>query len=73
MHVDPDVFFPTVSADLDLARLICAGCPVALGCRQHGVASRSSGVWGGLLLDRGRRRRSVFPLETGPDITADGR
>ncbi len=34
----------------------CVGCPVRLSCYQHGLATKSSGVFGGVLLQVSRYR-----------------
>ena len=63
---DPDLFFSEVLADINQAKALCAGCPVARQCLE-GALSRSEpcGIWGGQLLDNGRivaaKRRAGRP------------
>lgn len=53
--------------EADLALTICADCPVSRACARYGQGIHADGVWGGLLLSRGRplerfstrRRRSA--------------
>lgn len=40
--------------DLRKAKALCEVCVVKAECRQYGEQTRSSGVWGGVTLDRGR-------------------
>lgn len=55
------VLASTNSADRTQARdellELCAGCPVRALCHTRGVTTRSSGIWGGAELDRGRVRQ----------------
>lgn len=46
----------------------CQGCPVALECLQHGLDTKSSGVFGGLLLEPLRYRQTGV-CKRGHDIT----
>jgi WhiB family redox-sensing transcriptional regulator len=46
---DTTVFFPTSDADADVAKAICAACPVRDECLEHALGTRQpEGVWGGL-------------------------
>jgi WhiB family transcriptional regulator, redox-sensing transcriptional regulator len=59
-HTDPELFFPEGSAGpalraMDLARRVCAACPVQAPCLNWAVDHRAAfGVWGGLT--EGERR-----------------
>ncbi len=44
----PEVFFPTAGHRPVVT--ICGGCPVRQPCLAYGKATRSVGVWGGVLL-----------------------
>lgn len=52
--VDPELFFPTSSAELAVAQRVCSGCAMRDLCLTLGETRSESGVWGGVLLDRGR-------------------
>lgn len=50
-----DLFFSERPADLEQAKILCAGCPLIEECRQ-GALDRAEpwGVWGGAIFDSGR-------------------
>lgn len=51
------VFFPGRGDDVEAARAVCAGCPVASECREYALAHHELiGVWGGTT---GRERRHL--------------
>lgn len=55
-NVSPSTFFPSDGAGVDVARKICADCPVRESCLEHALAHRiDHGVWGGCS-ERERRR-----------------
>lgn len=45
------------AARVNEAALICGRCPVRTECLTTGVQGKESGVWGGFLLDYGKRHR----------------
>ncbi len=52
----PEVFFPSDGVGVEVAKKICATCPVADQCREYALANRiDHGVWGGTS-ERQRRR-----------------
>lgn len=52
----PEVFFPSDGVGVEVARRICAGCPVQDQCLEYALAHRiDHGVWGGTS-ERQRRR-----------------
>ena len=52
----PSVFFPTDGAGVEIARSLCAGCPVKSPCLEYALRNRiDHGVWGGTS-ERERRR-----------------
>ena len=52
----PSTFFPSDGVGVDLARQICATCPVKAECLEHALVHRiDHGVWGGCS-ERERRR-----------------
>lgn len=54
--VPPEVFFPSDGVGVEVARRICADCPVKEPCLEHALAERiDHGVWGGTS-ERERRR-----------------
>ncbi|MGQ0433042.1 MAG: WhiB family transcriptional regulator [Microthrixaceae bacterium] len=56
VNVPPSTFFPSDGAGVDVARKICADCPVRQACLEHALAHRiDHGVWGGCS-ERERRR-----------------
>lgn len=61
---DPDLFFPTgdgvrAQPQVELARMVCAECPVRLACLRFALATNIDyGVWAGTTpLERHRMRR----------------
>jgi WhiB family redox-sensing transcriptional regulator len=55
-NVPPSRFFPSDGAGVELARKICADCPVKEPCLEHALEHRiDHGVWGGCS-ERERRR-----------------
>jgi WhiB family redox-sensing transcriptional regulator len=55
--MNPDVFFPTGGGrgSLDVARAICAGCPVSTQCFEAG-RTEHTGMWGGTSVDQRRKQ-----------------
>ena len=52
----PDVFFPSDGVGVEVAKRVCAGCPVQEPCLEHALRNRiDHGVWGGTS-ERQRRR-----------------
>jgi WhiB family transcriptional regulator, redox-sensing transcriptional regulator len=52
----PAMFFPSDGVGVEVARRICATCPVKEPCLEHALAHRiDHGVWGGAS-ERERRR-----------------
>lgn len=51
---DPDLFFPENEATFVEAQKLCATCDLRAVCRSLGQARQESGVWGGVLLVRGK-------------------
>jgi WhiB family transcriptional regulator, redox-sensing transcriptional regulator len=51
---NPDLWFSDSPADLDVAKALCAECPIQQACLA-GALERGeyTGVWGGEILDRG--------------------
>jgi WhiB family redox-sensing transcriptional regulator len=63
---DPARFFPSDGVGVEIARRICATCPVKDECLEHALANRiDHGVWGGASERERRRilkrRRSAAP------------
>jgi WhiB family transcriptional regulator, redox-sensing transcriptional regulator len=55
-NIPPSTFFPSDGAGVDVARRICATCPVQEPCLEYALANRiDHGVWGGAS-ERERRR-----------------
>jgi WhiB family transcriptional regulator, redox-sensing transcriptional regulator len=54
---DLEVFFPGRGESAELARRVCAGCPVRQPCLDYAVSNRIvDGIWGGLT---GRERGAL--------------
>jgi WhiB family transcriptional regulator, redox-sensing transcriptional regulator len=54
--IPPSTFFPSDGAGVEVARRICATCPVQEPCLEYALANRiDHGVWGGAS-ERERRR-----------------
>lgn len=54
--ISPSVFFPSDGVGVEVARAICADCPVKAPCLEYALANRvDHGVWGGAS-ERERRR-----------------
>lgn len=52
----PSLFFPSDGVGVEVARRICATCPVKDDCLEHALVNRiDHGVWGGAS-ERERRR-----------------
>jgi WhiB family redox-sensing transcriptional regulator len=53
---DPTIFFPSDGMGVQIARRICAECPVKAPCLEYALSNRvDHGVWGGTS-ERERRR-----------------
>ena len=55
-----DWFFPEHYGNhkgIRQAKKLCSTCPVSGECLAYGVETLSSGVWGGITLDRGNIRK----------------
>jgi WhiB family redox-sensing transcriptional regulator len=61
-NVPPSTFFPSDGAGVEVARKICATCPVQEQCLEHGV-------WGGC---SERERRRILKRRRGAQITPVG-
>jgi WhiB family redox-sensing transcriptional regulator len=54
--VHPAVFFPSDGVGVEVARKLCAECPVKAPCLEYAIENRiDHGVWGGAS-ERERRR-----------------
>ena len=55
-HRPPSLFFPSDGAGVEIAKQVCAGCPVQEECLEYALEHRiDHGVWGGAS-ERQRRR-----------------
>jgi WhiB family redox-sensing transcriptional regulator len=51
---DPDLWFSETPAELELAKSLCADCPLRLECLAGAVERQEPwGVWGGEIFERG--------------------
>ena len=54
--LDPEIFYPVSDDEADVAKSICAECPVREACLEYALANcERDGVWGGAT-ERERRR-----------------
>ena len=54
--VEPDIFYPASDEEADVAKAVCAVCPVRQPCLEYALSSRErDGVWGGAT-EKERRR-----------------
>jgi WhiB family redox-sensing transcriptional regulator len=64
--IDPGIFFPSDGVGVEIARRLCAECPVKAPCLEYALANRiDHGVWGGESERERRRiarRRRLSPL-----------
>lgn len=54
-HPDPEAFHPTDEETLAEVQDICSACPARSTCLDLGLARKEWGVWGGVLLEGGKR------------------
>ena len=65
----PSLFFPSDGVGVEVARKICADCPVKEPCLEYALAERiDHGVWGGTS-ERQRRRLLKKRKVTGTLLT----
>src|ERR1700745_3160012 len=56
-ELPPETFFPSDGVGVEIARRICADCPVKAPCLEYALYNRiEHGVWGGA---SGRERRRI--------------
>ena len=71
---EPDLFFAEAPADLEIAKMLCADCPVRVECLASALdRAEPWGVWGGEVFiggtiaptkrGRGRPRKNPPPLD----------
>lgn len=54
--LDPEIFYPVLEEEADVAKSVCEGCSVRQACLEHALGSRErDGVWGGAT-EKERRR-----------------
>ena len=69
-NVPPSTFFPSDGVGVDVARKICASCPVQQLCLEHALTNRiDHGVWGGC---SERERRRILKRRRAAQTTAVG-
>ena len=69
-NIPPSTFFPSDGAGVEVARKICAECPVKEECLEHALVHRiDHGVWGGCS-ERERRRILKRRRSTRSTVTA---
>lgn len=56
-------FSSSLPAAQDIARSICAGCPIQRRCLQWGVLYEDEGMWGGLTRDEIRHERKRHGIQ----------
>ncbi|HUQ38827.1 MAG TPA: WhiB family transcriptional regulator [Acidimicrobiales bacterium] len=72
--IAPAVFFPSDGVGVDVARAICATCPVKAPCLEFALANRvDHGVWGGCSERERRRIARQRRLAAAAEVQAAGR
>jgi WhiB family redox-sensing transcriptional regulator len=66
----PAVFFPSDGVGVEVARRICADCPVKEPCLEYALYRIDHGVWGGAS-ERERRRIARRRRIPAPELVAD--
>jgi WhiB family redox-sensing transcriptional regulator len=68
-EIPPATFFPSDGVGVDVARRICASCPVRDACLEYALAHRiDHGVWGGC---SERERRRILKRRRGIALSAN--
>ena len=65
--LDPLIFYPATDEEAEVAKAVCAACPVQEECLEHAIERREhNGVWGGAtererqrIIRRRRRQRAL--------------
>lgn len=66
----PSLFFPSDGVGVDVARKVCADCPVRTECLEYALTNRiDHGVWGGT---SERERRRIIKSRAGEQRTPVG-
>ena len=59
--VEPDTFYPASDEEAEVAKAVCAVCPVRQPCLEYALTSRErDGVWGGATEKERRRIRATL-------------
>jgi len=70
-HQSPSLFFPSDGVGVEVARRVCADCPVREPCLEYALAHRiDHGVWGGC---SERERRRILKRRRAELTTRSGR
>lgn len=65
----PETFFPSDGVGVEIAKRICAECPVKTECLEYALENRiDHGVWGGT---SERQRRRILKARKTPAIAAN--
>ena len=74
-ELPPETFFPSDGVGVEIARRICADCPVKEPCLEYALYNRiEHGVWGGASererrrIARRRRGVAVTPINASPPL-----
>jgi hypothetical protein len=67
---DPELFWPATPVEADRAKAICRACPLSAECRSVAQRRGEWGVWGGVLLAKGRPT-DVLPGNVREPLSAD--
>jgi WhiB family redox-sensing transcriptional regulator len=75
-EMPPDTFFPSDGAGVEVARRICADCPMKSPCLEYALANHiDHGVWGGTSVRERRRiarRRRLAAAAAAAEAEAAG-
>lgn len=63
-------FFPERGDSVTEGKRICFGCVVREECLEYGMRTRSSGMWGGVILDHGKpkKRKAASAIQDGRPV-----
>lgn len=67
---DPELFWPATAVDAERAKVVCRACPLAASCLNVAQRRGEWGIWGGVLMAKGRPT-DVLPGNVREPLSAD--